>query len=384
MSPTDRSAAEPSAEPPAEPPAEPSDPHDRLQALLDIFLAAHDPAVAGTSLGGFDMPGVVMHVEAPSAGVRWTGAAGVVERGGAPLAPDACFRTASVTKTHVATAVMRLVDRGVLDVHDPAAAHLPDEIVPVLRRLTPHAPDVTVEHLLRHTSGIYDFGTNATYRRTIGREPVKVWSALDLLSIALDHGTPWGPPGETFHYCDTGYVLLALVLEHHTGLPFAAALRSLLPFDELGLAATWLEGKEPVPPAAPARAHQYLGGDDTFGFDPSFDGYGGGGLVSTAAELAVFVRALVTGDVLSERSRAAMLDTCVPTDLGELGQRCGYGIFSSTIDGITRIGHEGFWGIWMYHLPDHDVTVAGAHTGLPYDATAKRTLLHGPVQLLGG
>ncbi len=162
------------------------------------------------------------------------------------------------------------------------------------------------------------------------------------------------------------------------------ASRAPLPFEELGLTATWLEGKEPAPATAPPRAHQYLGGDDTFTFDPSFDGYGGGGLVSTAAELAAFVRALVTGDVLSEPSRAAMLDACVPTDLGELGQRCGYGVFESTIDGITRIGHEGFWGVWMYHLPDHDVTVAGAHTGLPYDATAKRTLLHGPVQLLGG
>lgn len=346
-----------------------------LQGLLDDFLAAHRAA-------GIDMPGVVMHVEAPTAGVRWTGTAGVFERGGAPLEPHHCVRIASITKTYVAASVLRLADAGSLSVHDPVVEHLADHVVDTVHRLSPHADTISIEHLLRHTSGIYDFGTDATYRRTIGREPTKVWSAADLLAIAVDHGTPWGPPGEAFHYCDTGYVLLALVLEHHTGLPFAAALRRLSGIDELGMSSTWLEGKEPVPASAAPRAHQYLGDDDTHGFDPSFDGYGGGGLVSTASELAHYFRTLVTGDLLAPASRSAMLDTCVPTDLGELGQRCGYGIFASTVDGITRIGHEGFWGVWAYHFPDHDITVAGAHTGLPYDGAIKRALLHGPVRLL--
>ncbi|MCX6519777.1 MAG: serine hydrolase [Actinobacteria bacterium] len=351
---------------------------DDLQRLLDDFIAAHPPLAPGVD----GMPGVVMHVDAPRAGVRWTGAAGVIERGGAPLTPDACFRTASVTKTYVATAVMRLVEQGRLHLTDPLLDHLPVDTADLVRRSVAHSPAITVEQVLRHTSGIYDFGTDPTYRRTIGREPHKVWSAADLIGIALEHDHPHDPSGVTFHYSDTGYVLLALMLERATGTGFASALRALVGLDVLGLPFTWLEGKEPVPADAPPRAHQYLGADDTFHFDPSFDGYGGGGLVSTAGELARFLRALVDGEVLGRAETAALLDTTTPTDLGELGQRCGLGIFASTVEGIERIGHEGFWGIWMYHFPAHDITIAGAHTGLPYDGTAKRALLHGPIRLL--
>ena len=353
-----------------------------LQQLLDDFLAAHDPARIGDAHGGIEMPGVVMHVDSPRHGVHWSGAAGRVSRRGAALTPDVCFRTASVTKTHVATAVLRLVDRGLLRLDDALVSHLPERARSLLVASVGHAATITVEQVLRHTSGLYDFGTDSAYRRTIAREPHKLWTAYDLIGLAFDRGTSVGPAGESFRYSDTGYVLLALVLEHHTGLGIAAAVRDTLDLDALGLRHTWWEGKEPAPADAPPRAHQYLGHDDTFDFDPSFDGYGGGGLVSTAADLARFVREVVTGDVLRPPTRAAMLATTTPTDLGEMGQRCGLGIFASSIDGIERIGHEGFWGIWMYHLPQHDITIAGAHTGLPYDGVAKRALLHGPVHVL--
>ena len=311
-----------------------------LQHLLDDFMTANP-----------DMPGVVMHVEAPRLNIRWTGSAGVVERGGAALQPDACFRIASVTKTFVAAAIMRLSERAQLSVDDRVVQHLPDAPATLLAEAVPEAGRITIRQLLQHTSGLYDFGRDDTYRATIAREPHKVWSAIDLLSLAFDHGTSYGPPGHGFQYSDTGYVLLALVLEQHSGLPFAAALRSILDLDGRGLASTWLEGKEPAPASAPVRAHQYMGQVDTFGFDPSFDGYGGGGLVSTSRDLAAFVRSLVADDLLSLNSRAEMLRANIATDLGDLGQQCGLGIFESTFDGVTQLGHEGFWGVWMYHVP---------------------------------
>ena len=344
-----------------------------LQTLLDDFLAAHN-----------DMPGVVLHVEAPSFGCSWSGGAGVIERDGAPLTGTECFRVASITKTFVAVAVLRLVERGVLALDDIALPHIPEPAASMFQRAVPDAPAITVRHLLQHTSGVYDFGNDAHYRRAIGVDPQREWSATDLIGIAFEHGTSYSAPGAEFHYSDTGYVLLALLLEHHTGLPFAAALRAESGIDQLGLTHTWLEGKEPAPAGVPARAHQYLGPTDTYGFNPSFDGYGGGGLVSTGRDLATYVRALSHGELLSPATTAAMLDCSVPTDLGDLGQRMGLGIFQSTIDGIVRIGHEGFWGTWMYHLPEHDITVGGAHTSIPFDMPAKQQLINGAVQLLAG
>lgn len=344
-----------------------------LQTLLDDFLAAHD-----------DMPGVLLHVEAPSIGCAWSGAAGVVERGGQRLTGSECFRVASITKTFVAVAVLRLVDSGTIALEEPALPHVPEPAASMFRRAVPDSTAITVRQLLQHTSGVYDFGNDEHYRRAIGADPTREWSATDLIGVAFEHGSPYGPPGAAFHYSDTGYVLLALLLEQHTGLQLAEALRTTAGIAQLGLAHTWLEGKEPAPDTVPLRVHQYLGNADTFGFNPSFDGYGGGGLVSTAHDLATYVRAVARGELLSPESAAAMLDFTAVTDLGDIGQRCGLGIFHSTIDGVERIGHEGFWGTWMYHFSEYDITVAGAHTSIPFDMPAKQRLINGTVRALTG
>jgi D-alanyl-D-alanine carboxypeptidase len=344
-----------------------------LQPLLDDFLAAHD-----------DMPGVLLHVEAPSISSSWSGGAGVAERGGQQLTGRECFRVASITKTFVAVSVLRLVDAGTIALDEPALPHISEPAASMFRRAVPDATVITVRQLLQHTSGVYDFGNDVHYRRAIGEDPAREWSATDLIGIAFEHGSSYGPPGEAFHYSDTGYVLLALLLEQCTGLPLAAALRTTAGIEQLGLAATWLEGKEPEPLEVPQRVHQYVGQADTFDFNPSFDGYGGGGLVSTGHDLATYVRAIARGELLSPESTAAMLDFTAITDLGDIGQRCGLGIFHSSVDGIGRIGHEGFWGTWMYHFPEHDITVAGAHTSIPFDMPAKQRLINGAVRALAG
>jgi D-alanyl-D-alanine carboxypeptidase len=272
----------------------------------------------------------------------------------------------------------------VLALDDVALAHIPEPAATMFAAAMPTAPAITLRQLLQHTGGVFDFGTAAPYRDAIGADPHRVWSATDLLAVAFDHGTPYGPPGEAFHYSDTGYVLLALVLEAHTGLPFAAALRSLVGIDTLGLSHTWLEGKETPPVGAPARVHQYMAATDTFDWDPSFDGYGGGGLASTSRDLAVFIRSLVRGELLLEELTTEMLRCDAETNFGEMGQWSGLGIFASTIDGSRRFGHEGFWGVWMYHYPEHDITVTGVHTDFVFDPAAKSQLLHGAVRLLAG
>lgn len=343
---------------------------DQLQPALDDFLAAHER-----------MPGVVVHVESPATGGKWSGAAGVIERGGATLEPGVCFRIASITKTFVAVAVLRLVEDGRIELDGAAAPLLPELVRSRLAAAYPSADLITVRHLLQHTSGVYDFGTDdAHFGARIVADPHKRWSAIDQLDIAFEHGTPYCEPGAEFHYSDTGYVLLGLVLEKATGLPIETAVRRLAGIDSLGLSATWWEGKETAPADAPPRVHQYMGSVDTFDFDGSFDGHGGGGLVSTAADLVHFLQALVGGELLGPALTAEMLDTSAPTDLGDIGQRCGLGIFESTIDGVRRIGHEGYWGVWMYHHPDHGVTSAGLHTALPYDMPAKQRLVNAAVR----
>ncbi|MEZ5220583.1 MAG: serine hydrolase domain-containing protein [Ilumatobacteraceae bacterium] len=369
--------------------------------------AAPDPAIDELVLGlerslddfvgdvGRTAPAVIVQVTSPPLGLRWRGVRGTRSLDGDHALATDCFRIASVAKTFTAVSVLRLVEAGQLSIEDPVEAHLPDD----LRSLFAGAIDestragITVDRLLRHTSGVYDFGRDAEYARTVGREPQHEWTAAELVELALRRGPLVGAPGERFHYSDTGFTLLAGVVEQLTGTALPLAYRHLVEFERLGLAHTWLEGREPAPDDGPVRLHQHLDGRDMYDLHPSCDTFGGGGLVSTTDDLTRFVRALVAGDLLSASLMDAMLRTDRETDLGELGAFAGQGIFRTPVavlgrDGaptgrhVDRLGHEGFWGVWMHHYPELDLTVAGTHTGVPIDDAARKRLLEAPVHLV--
>src|SRR5204862_1252455 len=141
---------------------------------------------------------------------------------------------------------------------------------------------------------------------------------------------PYAPPGKAFHYADTGYVLLGEIVERATGRPLGSAFRRLLGFGKLGLTRTYLESLEARPQAAHPRAHQYYQRIDATAFDPSFDLYGGGGLVSTVGDLARFYRALLHGQVFEKRATLrTMLGQPNSRRVGDLGM----GLFSHRIGG---------------------------------------------------
>jgi D-alanyl-D-alanine carboxypeptidase len=161
------------------------------------------------------------------------------------------FRIASITKTVVA--VLRLVEDGRLEIDGAAVLHLPDAVRSLVRAGYPAADGITIRHLLQRTSGVHDFGTDdAHFGAQVVADPHKRWTALDQLDVAFRH-SPYCEPGAEFHYSDTGYVLLGMVLEQVTGVPIETAVRSLAGAAQLGLSATWWEGKEPVPADEPGR-----------------------------------------------------------------------------------------------------------------------------------
>ncbi|HMG30067.1 MAG TPA: serine hydrolase domain-containing protein [Jiangellaceae bacterium] len=127
--------------------------------------------------------------------------------------------------------------------------------------------------------------------------------------------------------------------------------------DTNGLEATWLETLEPTPAGVKDRAHQFVGEVDTYAWDPSFDLYGGGGLAATVRDMAVFTRALLTGDVFRKpETLSLMTETRVAPDQDD------YGLGISAIEdaGERGWGHNGFWNTFSYHYPDLDATIAGS------------------------
>jgi len=330
----------------------------KFQAILDDVVAA-DATI----------PGVIMHVEAPRLGISWSGASGVTDfASGRPLTPDQPVRIASNTKTYTAAAILRLMELGKLDLDDSIVGYLPEHMVDIIAADGYRPQEMTIRHLITHTSGLFDFAGAPEYLETVMSDPSHRWTRVEQLEKAMEWGDPYGDPGTVYHYSDTGYILLGEIIEQVTGQSLAAAFRELLKYDALGLKHTWLETMEPVPEGTMDRAHQYFNDADTYAGDPSFDLYGGGGNAATMEDLALFVRGLFTGQVFDDPSTVdTMLTTIERTTAGpeysggkkEPGPyRMGLALVER--DGHTGWGHGGFWGTKVVHFPDLDITVATA------------------------
>jgi D-alanyl-D-alanine carboxypeptidase len=331
----------------------------RLQALLD-------EAVENGST-----PGIMMRVEAPVFDLSFRGVAGVADLAtGAALTPDNPVRIASNTKTFLAAATLRLWEEGRLGLDDPLSKHLSHDHSGVLTADGYDLDAMTIRHLLTHTSGLYDYADRDLFVQAILADPTHRWTPEEQIGLAMEWGDPYGAPGEVYRYSDTGYVVLGLVLESAYGKPLASVLRELLEFERLGMDDTWLETLEDPPAGASDRAHQYMGELDTYDWDPSLDLYGGGGLVSTADDMAAFMRALFTGGVYRD---AATADTMLTTVDG-VGQgpdlsgmpmvpgRYRMGVEVRDRGGIALYMHTGFWGTIAAYLPGPDVAISIAVT----------------------
>lgn len=352
--------------PPQEQDEAPADAAHPLAAELAALLAAEP---AGTPA----LPGAMLRVEAPTIALRWSGAAGVSDLGTTtPLDPGQTLRIASITKTFVAAAVLRLAEQGRLDLDEPIARHLLPATRAVLRN-GGYPPDViTVRMLLAHTSGLYDYATSDAFFARVIAEPGHRWSRNEQLQLAMTAGSRYGEPGAVFRYSDTGYILLGEVLEMVTDRDMPVTVRELLDLDGLGLEHTWFETLEPEPGDAPDRAHQYQDGTDATGIDASVDLYGGGGLVSTLPDLTRFFRALVGGRVFEREETLAAMLAASPQSTADSGDGYGLGLARHRVGALDCYGHGGYWGIVVWHCPAVDVTAAAAVTDTSADQALAR------------
>jgi D-alanyl-D-alanine carboxypeptidase len=273
-------------------------------------IEQHLEAILATGVSG-----AVVVADGP--GGRIEAAAGVADVStGEPVTPRHRFRIGSVTKIFVAPLVLLLVADGLLELDGDAA---------------PFADGITVRQLLNHTSGLDDFIEDPIaffepYRSDLDHR----WGldARDELELVLAKPRLF-PPGESWAYHGSNYLVLRLLIEEATRTSLRDALRERI-LEPLGLHRTDLvEG-----PLRGDCARGYLPADnpilpgesgplDVTEIDVPFHG-AGGGIVSSAGDVAVLLRALLGGDLLPDQLRAEMLDA-VDSDWAET-DRYGLGI----------------------------------------------------------
>lgn len=278
---------------------------------------------------------------------------------GAPaLSPFAPFRIASVTKPYVAAAIFRLWEDGLLDLRQPIAELIQPHTNAVMTEGGYSTSEIRVKHLLAHTGGVYDHCHDPDFVTTVLRTPKKKWTRLEQVAFAAKYGAPYGPPESVQHYSDTGYVLLGEIIETVSGDRLGTALKRLLKFERLGLHATQFEDDVYFEDASNPIQHARFDNQSTEYFDPSFDLFGGGGLVSTTREIAVFMRALLTGGVFErpETLAAALAMPATPHDPSNDRIRC-YLLYRYEWLGAECWGHTGFWGTEAFYCPTLDLAL---------------------------
>ena len=185
----------------------------RLQYLLQRLMA---------------QPGVqhaIMAVESADRSVRWVGCAGDANPDGTPMRADTPFFIASVTKLYIATAIMKLHERGRLGLDESISAYLSPTLIGGLHRLggEEHTDTITVRHLLGHTSGLPDYieerpkGGRALVERLVSEGDMAC--GIDEVVRIVRQLTPHFPPQpknarrKKARYSDTNYRLLIAIIE---------------------------------------------------------------------------------------------------------------------------------------------------------------------------
>lgn len=294
-------------------------------------------------------PGVIARVER-GGDVLFEGACGHADfEGRRSLGVHWTFRIASVTKTFTAVAVLRLWELGRVDLEARIDRFLPGDLAARLRA------EITVTQLLQHTCGLREPPSDDYVERMMADQGRR-WTPREQIEDAMASGPPYHEPGRGVQYSNTGFIVASLLIEQASGLPLAAAFRSLLRFDELGLSATHLETLEPVPPHAPPRMPQFFGEYDIAELDASIDLYGGGGLVSNVVDLCTFWRELFGDRVFDRPTTLERMCTTIPGP-GMPGD-VGLGIFRRELPGGPVWFHSGFWGVITMHQPSTAITVA--------------------------
>jgi len=329
----------------------------KLQALLDNLVRQDANVRSGLLL-----------VSAP--GFYWKGASGfAVVESKTPALPDDQFMADSIGKLFTASVIMLLAEENLLSVSDPIVRYLPARLMQGLHILEgqDYTQEITIEHLLTHTSGLRDTWADELFLERIIAEPERRWTPEESIEYIKAHCPPRFPPGRGFHYSDPGYNLLGLIIEAVSGMQLHEVTRERL-LDPLGLGRTWRPSHEAPRPSLPGRGvmERYLD-DYECALLPAVisSDWAGGGLVSTTGDLHKFMRSFVENRVFSQPQTRDSMFGWVPS--GPFHQY-GFGVARVLLErsgnpaftGLGELrGHTGSSDNYLYYWPQQDLILTG-------------------------
>jgi D-alanyl-D-alanine carboxypeptidase len=267
----------------------------------------------------------------------------------------------SVGKTYVSAVAIQLIHEGLLDLEAKVSAYFGDE--PWFERL-PNHEEVTVRHIMTHTSGIMRYEFDDRFIDDLLADPDRVWRPVEQLAYLFDTEAPFRA-GDGWEYSDTNYIILGMIIERLTGNTYYDEMRRRI-LEPLELHNTIPSDSRNIP----GLVQGYAGVDNPFRvpdavlvhgefvINPQF-AWTGGGVASTSEDLARWAKDLYEGRAFDESMLEMLLDG-VPARLGR-GTEYGLGVIIRPTPLGTSWGHSGFFPGYLTevaYFPEHRLAVA--------------------------
>jgi CubicO group peptidase (beta-lactamase class C family) len=310
---------------------------DVTTALDRIFQTFNRPAGAGCAIG--------ISREGAAPILRGYGSADLEHD--VPFTPDSVSEAGSVSKQFTSASVLLLVDQGKLKLTDDIRRYLPE--------MPDYGTPITINQLLSHTSGLRDWGSV----EDISGWPrsTRTYTNIEALDIAARQQHLNYQPGTEYSYTNTGYNLLAVIVERVSGQSLAQYSHDHL---FVPLKMTHTQWRDDFQRIVKGRA---------IGYEPTKDGsyrqdmpfediYGNGGLLTTVGDLLRWNDALTNNElgtfVSTEIRRSAQLND---------GHTIPYarGLFNQSYHGVSEISHSGAtagYRAWLARFPDQHLSIA--------------------------
>ncbi len=315
-------------------PAPPSDAGERVRQVFAAYDHTDTPGcAAGVSLAGNEV---------------LRGAWGMADlEHHVALTADSIFEAGSVSKQFTAAAVLLLAEQGKLSLTDPVSKYFPE--------LPGYGAPITIEQLLHHTSGLRDWSSVvevAGWERTT-RKYSNAW-VLDIASHqkALNY-----KPGDEWSYTNTGYNLLAILVQRVSGKSLAQFTHDNI-FVPLQMQSTsWRDDFQRIVPGRAIAYEQENGSEHQL--MPFENAYGNGGLLTTVDDLLRWNDRFGVSKIGDASFVKSELD---PGHLND-GRTLFYaaGLFLTDHDGVREISHSGAtagYRAWLGFYPDRQISVA--------------------------
>jgi len=297
---------------------------------------------------------------------------------------DQPFYIASVSKLFTSVLIGMLVERGQLAYEDPISRYLDDELLDRLHCYKGHnyTEEIQIKHLLNHTSGLHCFFEDQPklgkpmFRMMID-DPQRTWTPRETLLWAKEHLRGHFRPGAGFHYSDTGYHLLGLIIENITNLPYHEVLQSYI-FAPLQMDHSYIAPGNPLRQSDYPLVRLFVQDTDVTDFESLSSMYAGGGIVSTTEDMLRFMQAFVRDELIHAQTKEMMI-----TDRAKFfpGIDYGYGLMYFRPIPILMPakyhawGNAGSIGSFMFYHPGTDAYLIGSLNQFRYHQKGVRLMM---------